>query len=206
VITILGERSINIYLGEIYDDAGATATDNVDGDITDKIVVSGDVNPNLAGIYTLTYSVSDKAGNTASSTTSNVYGVYDMSGGAYDVVAAYYDNGHDNLRQNGLSIYNAHPKYKDVYTMGSSDTQANNYTKAINKKGDAVYETSSTATGSTSWYSDRSNTPYTSAPWFIRSGIYSNTSGAGIFYFSYTAGAPNDGVGFLSVLLVGEGL
>jgi len=68
VITILGERSINIYLGEIYDDAGATATDNVDGDITDKIVVSGDVNPNLAGIYTLTYSVSDKAGNTASST------------------------------------------------------------------------------------------------------------------------------------------
>jgi hypothetical protein len=144
--------------------------------------------------------------NQQSSTTGNVYGVYDMSGGAYDVVAAYYDNGHDNLRQNGLSIYNAHPKYKDVYTMGSSDTQANNYTKAINKKGDAVYETSSTATGSTSWYSDRSNTPYTSAPWFIRSGIYSNTSGAGIFYFSYTAGAPNDGVGFRPVLLVGEGL
>ena len=49
-------------------------------------------------------------------------------------------------------------------------------------------------------------THHTSAPWFIRSGIYSNTSGAGIFYFSYTAGAPNDGVGFRPVLLVGEGL
>ena len=53
MITILGERSINIYLGEIYDDAGATATDNVDGDITDKIV-AGD-KPNLWNIY-LTYS------------------------------------------------------------------------------------------------------------------------------------------------------
>ncbi len=37
------------------------------------------------------------------STTGNVYGIYDMSGGAWERVAAYYDNGHKNLNTNGKS-------------------------------------------------------------------------------------------------------
>jgi len=43
----------------------ATAMDDEDGDISMSITVSGTVNPNLAGNYTLTYTVSDAAGNTA---------------------------------------------------------------------------------------------------------------------------------------------
>ena len=43
----------------------ATAMDEEDGDISMSITVSGTVNPNIAGNYTLTYTVSDAAGNTA---------------------------------------------------------------------------------------------------------------------------------------------
>jgi hypothetical protein len=44
----------------------ATATDDEDGDLSTSITVSGTVDPNTKGTYTLTYSVSDAAGNTAS--------------------------------------------------------------------------------------------------------------------------------------------
>src|ERR1700751_4162509 len=41
----------------------ATASDDVDGDISSSVTYTGTVNPNLAGDYTLTYTVSDAAGN-----------------------------------------------------------------------------------------------------------------------------------------------
>ena len=44
--------------------AGITATDEEDGDLTSSIVYSGNVNPNVAGVYQATYTVSDSAGNT----------------------------------------------------------------------------------------------------------------------------------------------
>jgi hypothetical protein len=65
VITLLGDSIVNITLGNSYVDAGATAYDNVDGDITSKIVVTGSVNTNVLGTYTLKYNVKDNAGNSA---------------------------------------------------------------------------------------------------------------------------------------------
>jgi len=67
-ITLLGAASVTLRTGSIYVDAGATATDNVDGDITDRIVVDNPVNTSLAGTYTVTYTVADLAGNTATAT------------------------------------------------------------------------------------------------------------------------------------------
>lgn len=66
IITILGDTTINITQNTTYIDAGATATDNVDGDLSSSILVSGDPNVNVIATYTITYSVSDVAGNTAS--------------------------------------------------------------------------------------------------------------------------------------------
>jgi prepilin-type N-terminal cleavage/methylation domain-containing protein len=65
VITLNGNNIVNIYVGNVYTDAGATATDDVDGDVTSKIVTTGTVNPNVAGSYTITYTVSDTAGNSS---------------------------------------------------------------------------------------------------------------------------------------------
>ena len=67
-ISIIGDASINIYQNTIYLDAGATATDNIDGDLTTSIITTGSVNTNLINSYTITYSVSDAANNSTSAT------------------------------------------------------------------------------------------------------------------------------------------
>ena len=65
-ITLLGEPEITFTEGEAFTDPGCTATDNVDGDITANIVVTGAVDHNVPGTYTLVYTVSDAWGNTVS--------------------------------------------------------------------------------------------------------------------------------------------
>lgn len=65
VITLLGEPNVSLKVGNSYTDAGATATDNVDGNITANIVTTGTVDTNTSGTYILYYNVSDAAGNAA---------------------------------------------------------------------------------------------------------------------------------------------
>ncbi len=73
VITLVGADPLNLNVGDTYTDPGATATDNTDGDITANIVVGGDtVDTNTAGTYTVTYNVSDAAGNAAAEVTRTV--------------------------------------------------------------------------------------------------------------------------------------
>ncbi|NMB66657.1 DUF5011 domain-containing protein [Candidatus Woesearchaeota archaeon] len=72
VITLLGDNPVSITLGNTYVDAGATASDNVDGDITSKIVVTGSVDTNILGTYILHYNVKDNAGNSADEKTRTV--------------------------------------------------------------------------------------------------------------------------------------
>ena len=66
VITLIGPSSIDLNVGEAYIEQGATASDNVDGDLTGSIVTSGSVDTATAGVYIVDYSVSDAAGNSAS--------------------------------------------------------------------------------------------------------------------------------------------
>jgi P2-related tail formation protein len=68
VITILGDNPVTIYANQTYSDAGATALDDVDGDVTSSIQTTGTVNPSVVGTYTITYTVRDKAGNEAVAT------------------------------------------------------------------------------------------------------------------------------------------
>src|SRR5699024_9086161 len=65
VITLNDDTPIELEVGETYEETGATAEDNVDGDITDDIEITGGVNTNKVGDYTITYTVSDAAGNEA---------------------------------------------------------------------------------------------------------------------------------------------
>ena len=65
VITMLGSTPVSIVVGSVYVDAGATATDNVDGDLTSAIVTLNSVNTAVIGSYTVTYNVVDAAGNHA---------------------------------------------------------------------------------------------------------------------------------------------
>ena len=63
-ITLLGEACFVMTEGEIYTEAGCTASDNLDGDITANILVDGVVDSNTPRTYTVTYTVSDAWGNT----------------------------------------------------------------------------------------------------------------------------------------------
>jgi hypothetical protein len=71
-LTLLGEAQMTIDQGATYADAGASATDNVDGDLTSKIVLTGAVDTSTAGTYTLKYDVTDAAGNAADSVSRTV--------------------------------------------------------------------------------------------------------------------------------------
>ncbi|MBL1434553.1 DUF5011 domain-containing protein [Candidatus Wolfebacteria bacterium] len=65
-ISLVGSAAIALSVGDAFIDEGATAIDDVDGDITADIVVGGAVDTGAAGLYTLTYTVLDTAGNESS--------------------------------------------------------------------------------------------------------------------------------------------
>lgn len=66
-ITVDGGEQITLPYGLPWQDSYA-ATDNVDGDLTAKVQVDGQVNVNAAGSYTLRYQVSDSSGNQGTET------------------------------------------------------------------------------------------------------------------------------------------
>lgn len=65
-ITLKGAAEIQVLLGTEYKELGATAEDNVDGTVA--VTISGSVDTNVAGDYTISYSSIDKAGNSATVT------------------------------------------------------------------------------------------------------------------------------------------
>ena len=67
-ITLNGDADITIKEQEKYEDAGVTAVDDRDGDITNQVVKEGYVDVYRAGTYTLTYTATDSSGNTAQAT------------------------------------------------------------------------------------------------------------------------------------------
>ncbi|WP_144393460.1 PQQ-dependent sugar dehydrogenase [Pleionea sediminis] len=64
VITLLGQNPVQLFIHSEYQEAGATAQDNIDGNVS--VTISGAVDSSVAGNYTLTYTATDNAGNTAS--------------------------------------------------------------------------------------------------------------------------------------------
>jgi len=139
------------------------------------------------------------------STTKNVYGVYDMSGGAYEYTAAYSYSTDSTLTTNENSLVTALAKYKDVYT-GTTDTDVNDYANSSTKKGDAMYETSSSYIGATGWFADNSYMPNTTTPFFLRGGLVGNGPSNGIFTFWDGGGYTYSIIGFRPVLAVSAGI
>lgn len=67
-ISIVGNSDMVLIVGSTYSEKGAKAVDDVDGDITSKVSISGKVDTSKNGIYKITYSVTDTAGNKATAT------------------------------------------------------------------------------------------------------------------------------------------
>ena len=124
-----------------------------------------------------------------SSTTKNVYGIYDMSGCAYEYVAACYTGYTNKLTANTDSVYIN--KYIDVYDSYSSA-----------KFGDAIFETSFSSSSSNSWFSDFSGFVNSHYNVFKRGGSCNDGSQSGLFHFSSYSGSAYITYGFRPVCIV----
>ena len=119
------------------------------------------------------------------STTGNITGVYDMSGGAWEYVMGNYNNA---IRSSGF-VTMPDSKYYDIYLISS-----NTLCRVATCGGHALFETEG-------WYSDVDYFVDESGSWFIRGGCYYNESEAGTFYYGHTGGGKGDGsFGFRSVI------
>lgn len=106
VITRTGPATINLTVGDSYTDAGATASDEIDGSVT--VTPSGTVNTAVAGTYTITYNASDAAGNAATPVTRTV-----VVGSTF--AGAYPSQSLTGLAPNGLT-------YLANYAFGGNAT------------------------------------------------------------------------------------
>jgi len=122
-ITLSGDQTLTVSLpatangNSAYSEPGFSATDDEDGTITSSVTVSGTVDMNRKGSYTLTYTVADKAGNSTS-----VNRVVNVVNDA-EVFAGAYNNSVDTCIATGPSAFNA--------TVSTSDT-INNLVKINN--------------------------------------------------------------------------
>ena len=77
VITLNGATDMTTSLNGTFVDPGATANDNVDGDLTANIVVTSNLDVDQVGNYHVYYNVEDSQGNNAAQATRNVTVVND---------------------------------------------------------------------------------------------------------------------------------
>ena len=85
-----GEATLNLASGVVYEELGVTAMDDIDGDVSNSMVVSGTVNTGAIGTYTLTYTVSDKATNSASIQRTVNVGINQGTGGGGGIASPLF--------------------------------------------------------------------------------------------------------------------
>lgn len=147
-----------------------------------------------------------------SSSTGNIYGIYDMSGGKWEHVAAFDRLGgrltyrkdvnlgtiilKDVTDSSGKYIST---KYLTAYTNGSDDKSSVSKIFEVGKIGDATKEVRARSQ-STNWFFDNSIFIISNAPYLGRGGGAGEGIYNGIFYSDSTYGQPLEGVTFRVVL------
>ncbi|MBR9913481.1 MAG: DUF5011 domain-containing protein [Algicola sp.] len=123
VITLNGAANIDVTLGENYVELGATATDNVDGDISSNIIIGGDsVDENTIGTYIVTYNVTDASGNAAAEVVRTV-NVTEASSGCTGGISSFpYSEGFENT----LGAWTQSTADDIDWTVDANGTPSNN--------------------------------------------------------------------------------
>lgn len=134
-------------------------------------------------------------GGIKASSTGNIYGIYDLVGGALERVAAYVETGSTNISTYGATLQTAEKYYVDIY--------ANTYNANSARYGDAIWETSNSNTAQKSWNSDLSKFPAGDTPFISRGGWSNNGNSAGLFaFYDDTSGIGHNYYGFRPVIIV----
>ena len=129
--------------------------------------------PSASGSYGCQYQYNIDINGTGASTTGNIYGIYDMSGGAWEYVMGNYN---DMVGNSGLSTM-PDLKYYNKYTS-SIAAEACNGSECLSH---GLSETAS-------WYDDFKTMTTTAYPWLLRGGDYGYNASAGVFSFGIDIG------------------
>lgn len=161
--------------------------------------LTGCAGNSVAAASTTTCNAYQTTNGVKTSTTGNIYGIYDMSGGSEEyVMGAQYNSGNTTLTVSSSGFSQATidasnmSKYVDKYLYGTSTSDQAAYDRSI--FGDAIGETRS-------WNGDYSRVIYTSGAWFLRGGAYSHTTSAGIYYSGAVSGSASSAFTFRTVIL-----
>ena len=150
---------------------------------------------------------------TNASTTGNIYGIYDMSGGCWEYPAAVIPTGHESINSFGGTAFasmTVSSKYATLYPVGNSTQEATDVSRSYSAwgsmYGDAIWETSPNAgptSLNTAWYNDRSDGDDSSyETFFFRGAYWGNGSDAGTFAFADGSGYANYSCSYRVVLAV----
>ena len=195
----------------VYDKEIATNTHTENSGNSSQTKEEGN---SLASVYAVTgYNNTGKkwneylGGYVSPSTTGNIYGIYDISGGTTERAAGYIYNGNRQLSSYGSSFTTGTSnKYSTVYPYsdeGADEDEKgrNNYKLNTKIYGDAIKETSTDGMFSTSWNGDYSYYPRTDYPFFTRGGAFTYEKNAGSLAFYIANGYCSPRIGFRCVLI-----
>ena len=197
--TVNGDGSITIEYGEVYNET--------------------DTQGNPSGIpYTTTYYSYETEQGQKGSSTRNIYGIYDLAGGAWEYIASYLSE--IEIPESGQtvaqkSVKNFNENVAEWEKMKYAGTRDNNYYEGTRgrilnyrdnseKYGDALWETAAEEAGNANvleWNGDYDYFPDSMYPLFIRGGHYTSYSISGVFAFSYTHGMADGGASFHPVVV-----
>ncbi len=133
------------------------------------------------------------------STTGNITGVYDMSGGSWEYMAAYIEETAKSSGMDSIITNSTYNKYLDKYSKSVTSNRSYKYRilgDATGELGPFWYNEYYQST----WYADNSLFVEPTYPWFFRGGYYSDATPAGQFYFNRQTGEAYSYTGFRLVL------
>ena len=194
--SIYGKYGNTLYTGankEVYKNV---SSGHYTGRSSGKPSASGDSDAGTC----LYNDITDRGDGTGScgagaSTTGNITGVYDMSGGAVECTMGYLTTasstwGAASSGNNAGFTSAPDSKYYDSYTSTTATTACNGGICY----GHALSETSG-------WYSDLAGFVSANNPWFPRGGVYSRSTFAGVFLLLSSNGNASSSSASRSVLL-----
>ena len=161
------------------------------------------------------------------STTGNVYGIYDMSGGAWESVALFNSKDDDGyFSSNGWDTIGnitgikstvdsstkltsaTSTKYATKYDNKTTNYYGNSIIYTVGKIGDGTKEVNTGGSQSLSntteyynWFSDSTGLTGSDCPFAVRGGFYNNGSGAGMFFAGIGDGISDSSYSFRAVLV-----
>lgn len=145
-IKVEGAEELIVGINTEYSDEGATAIDNIDGDLTSNIEVTSDLDMTKLGTYTITYTVKDKANNTDTKKRTVIVkesSSYVRVSIEKQQVEVFKDNkllltspivtGTENISESDKGVFKIYYKSKNVYLKGAGYLSYVNYWMPYNR-------------------------------------------------------------------------